>query len=231
VERRAASIRVVVALACVLASANACRRRSRPTPPPTPQPAASVAESPEDPPAASAAPLPVGSAIEPAPEVFADGGAPRGYERASVWDLVPSGDGAAVLLIDAKKTTVLPIFVGGTEALTIRMRMDGKRYARPLTHDLLSSLVEELGARPVKVQIDDLRDDTYLGSIFVRQGTRVLQLDARPSDAIAISLGSGAPLYVARSVMLESGVSREEIEKEEKTEDLDRRKRVNPISL
>jgi bifunctional DNase/RNase len=144
---------------------------------------------------------------------------------------VATEDGAAVLLIDAKKATVLPIFVGGTEALTIRLRMNGQRYARPLTHDLLASLVEELGGQPVKVQIDELRDDTYIGSVFVRQGRRVLQLDARPSDAIAISLGSGAPLYVARSVMLGSGVSREEIEKEEKAGDVEGRKKANPISL
>jgi len=70
-------------------------------------------------------------------------------------------------------------FVGGTEALTIRLRVNGKRYQRPLTHDLLSSLVSELGGRPVKAQIDDMRDNTFYGSVFVRQGDRTLELDAR----------------------------------------------------
>jgi bifunctional DNase/RNase len=171
------------------------------------------------------------SAIVPSASAFADGGAPSGYERASVWDVVQAGDGAAVLLIDSKHLTVLPIFVGGTEAMTIRLRADGSRYERPLTHDLLSSLVHELGGSPVKSQIDDLRDDTYFGSIFVRQGDRVLQLDARPSDAIAIALGSGAPLYVSRSVMLASGVPREEIEKAEKDQDLEKRRKGTRISL
>jgi bifunctional DNase/RNase len=169
--------------------------------------------------------------VIPSQAAFADGGAPQGYEKASVWDVVPAGDGAAVLLIDAKKLTVLPIFVGGTEALTIQLRADGTRYERPLTHDLLSSLVRELGGSPVKSQIDDLRDDTYFGSVFVRQGDRILQLDARPSDAIAIALGSGAPLYVSRSVMLASGVPREEIEKEEKDQAIAKRKKGNRISL
>jgi bifunctional DNase/RNase len=226
---RLASIILLGALASAVASVTACKRRPHRTAPAAAASTTVVDPPPEAPPAT--APLPVGSAIEPTAEVFADGGAPRGYERASVWDLVPTDDGAAVLLLDAKKVTVLPIFVGGTEALTIRLRMNGQRYARPLTHDLLASLVDELGGRPVKVQIDELRDDTYIGSVFVRQGTRVLQLDARPSDAIAISLGSGAPLYVAKSVMLGSGVSREEIEKEEKAGDVEGRKKTNPISL
>jgi bifunctional DNase/RNase len=176
-------------------------------------------------------PQPPASAVVPTQADFADGGAPTGYERASVWDVVPAGDGAAVLLIDAKQVTVLPIFVGGTEALTIQLRADGSHYERPLTHDLLSSLVHELGGSPVKSQIDDLRDDTYFGSVFVRQGDRILQLDARPSDAIAIALGSGAPLYVSRSVMLVSGVPREQIEKEEKDQGIAKRKKGNRISL
>lgn len=192
---------------------------------------ASLSTAPAVPAPAAAAVVPVGSAIEPSPAAFADGGAPSGYERASVWDVVQAGEGAAVLLIDSKHVTVLPIFVGGTEALTIQLRADGARYERPLTHDLLSSLVRELGGAPVKSQIDDLRDDTYFGSVFVRQGDRVLQLDARPSDAIAIALGSGAPLYVSRSIMLASGVPREQIEKDEKDQAIEKRKKGNRISL
>jgi bifunctional DNase/RNase len=216
-------------LAGVAVSGTACKHRSHNA---TPAPSASVAAA--NPPvelAAAPVPLPPGSAVVPSEAAFADGGAPQGYEKASVWDVVPAGDGAAVLLIDAKKLTVLPIFVGGTEALTIQLRADGTHYERPLTHDLLSSLVRELGGSPVKSQIDDLRDETYFGSVFVRQGDRVLQLDARPSDAIAIALGSGAPLYVSRSVMLASGVPREQIEKEEKDQAISKRKKGNRISL
>jgi len=74
-----------------------------------------------------------------------------------------------------------------------------------------------------------MRDDTYFGSVFVRQGDRVLQLDARPSDAIAIALRSGAPLYVSRSVMLTSGGPREELEKAQKSREGAKKK--TPISL
>jgi bifunctional DNase/RNase len=194
-----------------------------------PSSSATVAEAPPVVAAPLSQPLPTASAIVPSAAAFADGGPPKGYEHAIVWDLVPAGDGAAVLLLDSSNTTVLPIFVGGTEALTIRLDLDGKHYGRPLTHDLLASIVKELGGQPIKAQIDDLRDDTYFGSIFVRQGDRIMQLDARPSDAIAIALGSGAPLYVSRSVMLTSGVPREALEKAQKAPDLGKRK--TPISL
>jgi bifunctional DNase/RNase len=216
-----------VALVCGVVCAPGCKRQPRGTP----SPSASVARSSAPLPPPAPVPLPVDSAIAPTGAAFADGGAPTGYERTTVWDVVPSGEGAAVLLIDAKQMTVLPIFVGGTEALTIRLRADGTRYQRPLTHDLLSSLVKALGGVAVKTQIDDFRDDTYFGSIFVRQGERVLQLDARPSDAIALALGSGVPLYVSRSVMLASGVTREEIEQDEKEQQIARRKRGNRTSL
>jgi bifunctional DNase/RNase len=170
---------------------------------------------------------PPNPASVPTPAVFADGGAPLGYEHVAVWDLIPTSDGAAVLLLDASRTTVLPIFVGGTEALTIRLDLDGKRYDRPLTHDLLASIVQELGGKPVKAQIDDLRDDTYFGSVFVRQGERILQLDARPSDAIAIALGSGAPRYVSRAVMLASGVPREALENEQKEREIRKKRAIS----
>jgi bifunctional DNase/RNase len=201
-----------------------CKRRVRESAPPPPPASLGTLSTGE--PLQPAAP---GTATSPSAAEFADGGAPKGYEHATVWDLVPAGDGAAVLLLDSSKTTVLPIFVGGTEALTIRLDLDGTHYGRPLTHDLLASLVKELGGEAVKAQIDDMRDDTYFGSVFVRQGERILQLDARPSDAIAIALGSGAPLYVSRSVMLTSGVPRDELEKAQKTRESGKKK--TPISL
>jgi bifunctional DNase/RNase len=229
----AAQLLLLVSLAALGAGFGGCKRRDAHTVP-APPAAAEAAEP-------SAARAPTLSAPSTAPSrdpvlvtafsAQADAGAPKGYEQASVWDVVPAGDGAAVLLIDGPKTTVLPIFVGGSEALTIRLRVGGERYERPLTHDLLSSLVKELGGSPVKVQIDDQRDDTYFGSVFVRQGDRLLELDARPSDAIAIALGSGAPLYVSRSVMLASGVPRDQIEKEERQQEIENRRKGHRISL
>jgi len=229
VNRSTATARLVTiaaSLVCATAGLAACRGHARRA---APAPSASVADtaSPPDPPPE---PLPTGSAVVPSVAVFADGGAPRGYERATVWNVISAGDGAAVLLVDAKNI-VLPIFVGGTEALTIQLRIDREKYTRPLTHDLLSTVIAELGGKPVKVQVDDLRDDTYFGSVFVRQGDRVLQIDARPSDAIALALGSGVPIYVSQAVMLSSGVPREEIERDEREQRVGDRKKGNPISL
>jgi bifunctional DNase/RNase len=225
-KRSADWLLLLLAFACPLAAVSGCRRQTHRG---APAASASVAATQAPTPPRLPEPLPRSSAIVPSAAAFADGGAPVGYERATVWDLVPTGDGAAVLLLDSSGTTVLPIFVGSTEALTIRLDMDGHHYERPLTHDLLSSLVRELGGVTVKAQIDDQRDDTYYGSVFVRQGERVLQLDARPSDAIAIALGNGTPLYVSRSVLLTSGVSREEIDNEDKEKKIEKRKKGNPI--
>jgi bifunctional DNase/RNase len=94
----------------------------------------------------------------------------------------------------------------------------------------LSSLVAELGGRPVKVHVDELRGTTFIGSVFLEQSGRVLRLDARPSDAIAFSLGSGVPIFVATDVMMAGGVPRAELERE-RDKTLDARKKSDPISL
>jgi bifunctional DNase/RNase len=207
---RAFGVGAVLGAGLLVALGAGCKARVRSTAPPGP--ASAVLAPPADPSPKAVSARPADSTQATA-AAFADGGAPVGYERATVWDVVPSANGAAVLLLDSSRTAVLPIFVGVTEAITIELRMGGKTYPRPLTHDLLGALLRELGAAPVKVQVDDVRDDTFIGSVFVRQGERILQLDARPSDAIAIALGSSVPLYVSRAIMLSAGVPREDIDK------------------
>jgi bifunctional DNase/RNase len=226
VHNPVARLVLIASFSCAAAGLVACRGRAHRA---APTPSASVADT-ASPPDPLPEPLPTGSAVVPSLAVFADGGAPKGYERATVWNVIAADDGAAVLLVDAKNI-VLPIFVGGTEALTIQLRVDREKYTRPLTHDLLSTVIAELGGQPVKVQVDDLRDDTYFGSVFVRQGERVVQIDARPSDAIALALGSGVPIFVSQAVMLSSGVPRDEIERDQREKRMGDRKKGNPISL
>jgi bifunctional DNase/RNase len=117
------------------------------------------------------------------------------------------GGGAAVLLVDPSHTRVLPIFVGGTEALSIDLRMRKQKYQRPLTHDLLDSVLRELGGKLVRVQVDELREEVFIGSVFIETGGRTVRIDARPSDAIALALGAGVPILVARKVLDAAGVS------------------------
>lgn len=140
---------------------------------------------------------------------------PPGYLRATVMDVVPTRSGDAVLLMDESGATVLPIFIGGTEALAIRLRLEGKHYKRPLTHDLLGDVMRELGGAPVKVQVDELRDETYIGSAFVeRADGTVAELDARPSDCIAFALGEKVPIFVNGRVFERAGVATADVRDE-----------------
>ena len=159
--------------------------------------------------AAPAAPPVPPPASEPA-------GAPAGYVEMFAGVVVPTeDDGAAVLLVDEAKQIALPIFIGGTEAISIDHRMRGEKFRRPLTHDLLDSVLRELDGKLVKVQVDALRDSTFHGSVFIRAKGRVVRIDARPSDAIALAIGSRVPIYVARAVLDEAGVKPDELRKQQ----------------
>ncbi|MEW5738950.1 MAG: bifunctional nuclease family protein [Myxococcota bacterium] len=130
-----------------------------------------------------------------------------------VLDVIELDDGGwAVLLGETGADTVLPIFIGGAEGLAIRLRLDHQVTPRPLTHDLLEDAIEALGGAVVKVEIDDLKADTFLGRIILKQrGGKSVTLDARPSDSIALALGTGAPIYVARPVLDRAGLSRKNL--------------------
>jgi bifunctional DNase/RNase len=124
-----------------------------------------------------------------------------------------TSEGAAVLLGDAARERVLPILIGGTEALSIALRSERRRFERPLTHDLLDAVMRELGGQLARVRIDDVKGETFVATVFVRHADRTSELDARPSDAIALALGNGAPIFVSRSLLERAGVKREDLEK------------------
>ncbi|MEQ9321737.1 MAG: bifunctional nuclease family protein [Polyangiaceae bacterium] len=143
---------------------------------------------------------------EPAPLPSEKVMAPSGYVEMVVADVAESTGGFAVALTDADRSVMVPIFVGGTEALAIDLRHGKRRFSRPLTHDLLDAVMEELGGKLVKVQVDAIVDEVFIGSIYVRRGGEVLELDARPSDAIALALGAEVPIYVRQTVIDEAGI-------------------------
>lgn len=136
--------------------------------------------------------------------------APQGYVEAEIGGVMdhPDLEGFAVILLDRERSIALPIFIGGTEALAIELRHQKRRYPRPLTHDLLDELMRQLGAALYKVHIDAIRDNTFIGTVFVKSNGRVIELDARASDAIALAIGSGAPIFVHRSVFDQAGIAR-----------------------
>lgn len=131
---------------------------------------------------------------------------PADYVEMRAAKVVALGDSAAVLLVDEGVKVALPIFIGGTEGTSIELRLRGEKPPRPFTHDLLESMLRKLDATIVKVHVDALRAGVFHGSVFLRAKGRVIRIDARPSDAIALAIGSHAPIYVAKAVLDEAGI-------------------------
>ncbi len=106
-----------------------------------------------------------------------------------------------VLLEEIYGNLVLPIFIGAPEASAIAFALEGVVVPRPLTHDLLCNILEELGAELVRVAITDVRDGTYLAELHLLAHGDQHVISARPSDAIALALRTGTPMFVADILM------------------------------
>ena len=115
--------------------------------------------------------------------------------------LDPVSNSPIVVLKDDAEKFFLPIWVGIFEANAIALQLENVTTPRPMTHDLLRNMISELDGRVTRVVINDLRDSTFFAQIRVISGERTLELDARPSDAIALALRVEAPIYVAQSVL------------------------------
>lgn len=95
----------------------------------------------------------------------------------------------------------LPIVIGLTEAHAIDRRVKGVPLPRPLTHDLLGSVVEQLGAELEKIVINDIQDGTFFAKLVIRQAGELVEVDSRPSDAIALGVATEVPIYVEDHVL------------------------------
>ncbi|HEX5719330.1 MAG TPA: bifunctional nuclease family protein [Thermoanaerobaculia bacterium] len=115
--------------------------------------------------------------------------------------LDPSSNVPIVILRDTQSQLFLPIWIGVFEANAIALRIEGVEPPRPMTHDLLRLVLEQLGARVEKIVISDLKESTFFAVIHVQQDGRSVGIDARPSDAIALALRADAPIYVLRGVL------------------------------
>jgi len=109
-----------------------------------------------------------------------------------------------VILKDESEERVLPIWVGIFEANAIALRIEEIETPRPMTHDLLCNLLESLQVQVAKVVVSDLRDNTYFAQIHLEVDGTPRNIDARPSDAIALALRTEAPIYVDQSVLEQS---------------------------
>jgi len=111
---------------------------------------------------------------------------------------------------EGKTKRFLPIWIGIFEALAIASEMENHVAQRPMTHDLLKSVIDSLGAEVVSIIVMDLKDDTFYAEINLRLGNgKVVKIDSRPSDAMALGLRAKAPIYVAEKVMDSSGISQD----------------------
>ena len=122
-----------------------------------------------------------------------------------------------VILKDDVNGRWLPIVVGNTEAQAIALQLENVSPPRPLTHDLIKNLLESIDAKIARVIVNDLRENTYYALISLKLNGSNTEIDARPSDAIALALRTHAPIFVAEEVMERASVNDKDTEEE--TED------------
>jgi bifunctional DNase/RNase len=121
-----------------------------------------------------------------------------------------------VLLKTSEGNKFLPIWIGHPEAAAILMKLQGASTPRPMTHDLVTDMLTHLDARVVRIAVTELRDNTFYAMITLAVDGSEIEIDSRPSDAIALAVRSGAPIFAADAVIEESAI---EFEHEDASED------------
>jgi uncharacterized protein len=131
------------------------------------------------------------------------------------FDLV--GKQPIVLLKTADGNKFLPIWIGHPEAAAILMKLQGASTPRPLTHDLVTDILSQLDAQVTRITVTELKENTFYASITVQQDGSEIEIDSRPSDAIALAVRAEAPIYAADDVIEESAIEfeGEEVNEEE----------------
>lgn len=109
-----------------------------------------------------------------------------------------------IILKDREETCALPIWIGLIEASAIATELEKIQLSRPMTHDLLKNILDSVGIGVDRVAVTDLQDNTFFAKIILKKGDVLTELDSRPSDAIAIALRTGAPIFVEKKVIEKS---------------------------
>ena len=125
-----------------------------------------------------------------------------------------------VLIRSDEGDEVLPIWIGPFEAEAIAIRLRDIEVARPLTHDLLGNVIAEMGGEVSHIAVTDLRNDTFYARITVNVNGHLLEIDSRPSDAIALAVRVDAPIFVEDTVMEHSITPEMDISEDEEGEDM-----------
>jgi len=131
------------------------------------------------------------------------------------FDLV--GKQPIVLLRTADGNRFLPIWIGHPEAAAILLKLQGASTPRPMTHDLIADVIDQLDGEVVRITVTELRESTFYASITVQQNGSEIDIDSRPSDAIAVAVRADAPIFAAERVIEESAIEfeGEEVNEEE----------------
>lgn len=111
-----------------------------------------------------------------------------------------------VVLRETDSKRYLPIWIGPFEADAIAMAIQGHEPQRPMTHDLLKALIGEMGGQIVHILVNDIQDNTFFARIVIEQQGRIVEVDARPSDAIALAVRTDVPVFVEATVLDQAGV-------------------------
>ncbi|MEE8402753.1 MAG: bifunctional nuclease family protein [Candidatus Hydrothermarchaeaceae archaeon] len=138
----------------------------------------------------------------------------NGYQKVKVVGVymasAPEGSTPTpIVLLENKDEKVLPIYIGASEAFSIQTALEGMSYPRPLTHDLLVSMLEGLNSKIAKIIIDDLDDGVFFARIIVTRNGDEFEFDARPSDGMAIAVRTKSPIFVSKKVMEQASVDRD----------------------
>ena len=145
--------------------------------------------------------------------VAAGGGGSKEPVELEVLGVVPlESEGASLLLLREKGArTVLPIFVGRGEGAVIEQRLKRERAPRGPGGDLLESTIAALGGKVMRVDIDGAQPPVFSAHVTLQQGARKLDVEARPSDSVALAISASAPIFASRAVLAESGLTEKEL--------------------
>ena len=124
-----------------------------------------------------------------------------------------------VVLHDLENRKALPIWIGSAEASAIIRKIEKLSVARPMTHDLIISIVDKTGYKLDRIEINDVEKETYYATLFLTKGDDVIEIDSRPSDAIAVAMRAEAPIFVTANVLMNGSVSTDSARDEEEAEE------------
>lgn len=125
-----------------------------------------------------------------------------------------------IVLQDKEKRKALPIWIGSAEASAIIRKIENIKVTRPMTHDLIINIIEKTGYVVDRIEINDVEKDTYFSTIFLSSDNdEIIEIDARPSDAIAVAIRVDAPIFVSAKVLADGSVSCDSAKDEEETQE------------